>query len=452
MYDRFKFEIICMTGIFMLGMIGDVVWDDPLHWVFAGVILYAAWHLYNLIRLSHLIQSGKKYDGSYPPGLWWIVYKNAFTLRKQSRKRRRKLSRFFKRFTESAAALPDAAVILDQSGDIEWSNPAAGDLLGVTWPYSAGHSLAQLVKNPVFSEYLDGEDKNRPLEIPSPVDQAKILSVYTTPFGKKYQSLLVARDITRSYYVDRMRRDFVANASHELRTPLTVIRGYLEVWRSGNQVPPALSRPIDLMMEQTRRMEETISDMLTLSRLEYSDEPLSATAISVAELLDSIAKEARALSGEKNHDIEVVVEDTRNLSGEAAKLRDAFSNLVFNAVRHTPPRTRIRILWVPADDGADLVVEDGGEGIAARHIPRLTERFYRVDPGRSRDSGGTGLGLAIVRQVLDRHEAELQILSKVGAGTAFRCIFPPQRLIVPGSNPEADQGVAKSGVDSPVQE
>lgn len=429
MYDRFKFEIICMTGIFLLGMIGGVVWDDPFPWVFAGVALYAAWHLYNLIRLSHLIQSGKKYDGSYPPGLWWIVYKNAFTLRKQSRKRRRKVSLFFKRFTESAAALPDAAIILDQSGDIEWSNPAAGDFLGVTWPYSAGHSLAQLVKNPVFSEYLDGEDKSRPLEIPSPVDQTKILSVYTTPFGDKHQSLLVARDITRTYYVDRMRRDFVANASHELRTPLTVIRGYLEVWRSGNQVPPELSRPVDLMMEQTRRMEETISDMLTLSRLEYSDEPLPATAISVAELLDSIAKEARALSGEKNHDINVEVEDTRNLSGDAAKLRDAFSNLVFNAVRHTPPRTRIRILWVPSDDGADLVVEDGGEGIAARHIPRLTERFYRIDPGRSRDSGGTGLGLAIVRQVLERHEAELHIFSKVGAGSTFTCSFPGKRLI-----------------------
>ena len=265
MYDRFKFEIICMTGIFLLGMIGGVVWDHPFQWIFVGVVLYAAWHLYNLIRLSYLIQSGKKYNDSYPPGLWWIIYKNAFTLRKQSRKRRRKLSRFIKRFTESAAALPDAAIIIDQSGDIEWSNPAAGDLLGVTWPYSAGHSLAQLVKNPVFSEYLEGADRERPLEFPSPVDQTKILSVYTTPFGNKHQSLLVARDITRSYYVDRMRRDFVANASHELRTPLTVIRGYLEMWRSGNQVSPELSRPVELMMEQTRRMEETISDMLTLS-------------------------------------------------------------------------------------------------------------------------------------------------------------------------------------------
>ena len=148
-------------------------------------------------------------------------------------------------------------------------------------------------------------------------------------------------------------------------------------------------------------------------------------------MLGFIAKEARALSGDKNHDIDVVIEDTRNLAGEASKLREAFSNLVFNAVRHTPPRTRIRILWVPGDDGADLVVEDGGEGIAARHIPRLTERFYRVDPGRSRDSGGTGLGLAIVRQVLERHNAELHIFSKVGAGSTFTCSFPGKRLIPP---------------------
>lgn len=438
MYDRLKFEIICISGIFMLGMIGGVVWEKALLWVLAGIALYGTWHLYNLIRLAYFILSGNKFQGRYPPGLWGVVYNNAFTLRKQSRKRRRKLTRFFKRFTESAAALPDAAVVIGQNGDVEWSNPAAADLLGVRWPNNAGHSLAQLVRNPVFSEYLDGDEQANALELPSPVDQTKILSVYATPFGRKHQRLLIARDITRTYYVDRMRRDFIANASHELRTPLTVIRGFLEMWDSQGQVPPELSRSVDLMMEQTKRMEGTINDMLTLSRLEYGDEPVSTATVSVPPLLDSIFKEATALSGDKGHLISVSIEDDRNLKGDAAKLRDAFSNLVFNAVRHTPPRTRIRMTWRPCGEGALLEVEDSGEGIAARHIPRLTERFYRVDSARSRDSGGTGLGLAIVRQVLDRHDAELQISSKVGEGTTFSCIFPGKRLATSGEDPGAD--------------
>jgi len=432
--DHLKFEIICLVGIAALGTAGGMVWDAALPCLLAGIVIYAGWHLFNLLRLAHLIRTGKKFQEKFPPGLWAVVYKNAFTLRRQSRKRRRKLSRFLKRFTESAAALPDAAVIIGQYGDVEWCNPAAADLLGVSWPSAASRSLVQLVREPVLREYLEESDQDRPLEFPSPVDQSKILSVYTTPFGKKHQRLLIARDITRTYYVDRMRRDFIANASHELRTPLTVIRGFLEVWNAGSKDYASMERSVDLMLKQTKRMEETINDMLTLSRLEYSDEPVSTATVSVPPLLDSILREATALSGDKGHSISVSIEDDRNLTGDASKLRDAFSNLVFNAVRHTPPRTRIRMTWRPCDEGTQLEVEDSGEGIAARHIPRLTERFYRVDPARSRDSGGTGLGLAIVRQVLDRHDAELKITSKVGEGTTFSCIFPGKRLVAPGED------------------
>lgn len=447
MYDHLKFEIICLTGIFMLGMIGEVIQEQPLPWVLAGIVAYTGWHLYHLIRLSHMIVSGRKFQGSFPPGLWAVVYKNAFTLRKKSRKRRRKLSRFYQRFTESAAALPDAAIIAGQYGDVEWCNPAAADLLGVSWPHDAGQNLAQLVRNPVFSEYLEAGDQARPLELASPVDQTKILSVYTKPFGKKHQRLLVARDITRTYYVDRMRRDFIANASHELRTPLTVIRGFLEVWGDQGETQGDRSRPLDLMLEQTKRMEETINDMLTLSRLEDSEEPVPDATVPVAALLDSILQEAKALSGDNAHAISVEIEDERDLKGDGVKLRDAFSNLVFNAVRHTPPRTRIRMVWSARDDGAQFSVEDAGEGIAARHIPRLTERFYRVDPSRSRDSGGTGLGLAIVRQVLERHDAELQVSSGVGSGSTFMCIFPDKRLTAPGENSLE----AKTESDPPAQ-
>jgi two-component system phosphate regulon sensor histidine kinase PhoR len=432
MFEHLKFEIACLLIIALLGLIGAEVWDAGTAFLLAGTSAYAGWHLFQLFRLSGLILSGGKLRELSPPGLWSVVYRNAIMLRRRSRKRRRKLSRFFKRFVESASALPDAAVVIGQGGEIEWSNPAAADLLGISWPEAAGSELAQLVGNPVFTEFLEGHDQDRSLEFPSPVDQRKILSAYVKAFGKKYQRLLVARDVTRPYYVDRMRRDFIANASHELRTPLTVIRGFLEVWSTQpNGAGSDRDRPVQLMLEQTKRMEETIRDMLTLSRLEEGDEPIADATVTVPDLMDSILNEARALSGDKGHVISVEIEDRRNIKGDAAKLRDALSNLVFNAVRHTPPRTPIRVVWSPCEGGAQLIVEDMGEGIAARHIPRLTERFYRIDPGRSRDSGGTGLGLAIVRQVLERHDAELQISSRVGEGSRFACIFPDKRLAAP---------------------
>ena len=426
-----KFELICLSSIAGLGLAGGMFWNAPLPFLLVGMLIYAGWHLFHLIRLAYLIQTGKQLDTYFPPGLWAIVYKNTHLLKKRSRKRKRRLSRFFKRFTESATAFPDAAVILGHDDDIEWCNPAAAELLGISWPQAAGLNVVQAVGDPVFEEYLGKEDQAHPLEFASPVDQTKILSIYITPFGKKSQRLLIAQDITRSYYVDRMRRDFIANASHELRTPLTVIRGFLEVWDASESKSLEKTQPVKLMLEQTERMEQTISDMLMLSHLEYDDKPVAETAVAIPALLDSITKEATALSGDKGHKINVFIEEQRHLYGSLAELRDAFSNLVFNAVRHTPPRTQIDISWVPHQDGAQLVVRDSGEGIAARHIPRLTERFYRIDPGRSRTSGGTGLGLAIVKHVLTRHEGELQVSSEVGKGSTFSCIFPDKRLVDP---------------------
>ena len=439
-----RFELICLSCVAGLGAAGAAFWGAPLAFTLIGILIYTGWHLFHLARLSYLIQTGYPLQDSFPPGLWEIVYKNAYTLKKRSRKRKRRLARFLKRFTESAAALPDAAVIIGQDNDIEWCNPAAAELLGLYWPHAAGQNLAQAVGDPVFEEYLYSENQAHTLEFPSPVDQTKILSLYITPFGKKRQHLLIARDITRSYYVDRMRRDFIANASHELRTPLTVIRGFLEVWDTQEISPPQqLQQPIELMLEQTRRMEQTINDMLTLSHLEYDDKPSAETNVEIPTLLNSIVKEATALSGEMEHKINVCFAEERHLYGNATELRDAFSNLIFNAVRHTPPRTQVEVSWTPHEDGAQLIVKDSGEGIPARHIPRLTERFYRIDPARSRDSGGTGLGLAIAKHVLTRHEGELHISSEVGKGSIFTCIFPNRRLVEPVMEDTDQPGVVE---------
>ncbi len=424
-----RFELICLTGIAVVSAIGEALWGIAIPLLLAGIVAYCGWHLYHLFRLSDAIRTGKQLPAAFPAGLWGVVYKNAYILKKRSRKRKRRLSRFLRRFTESASAFPDAAVILGQGKKVEWCNPAAGELLGISWPQDAGQTFSQIVADPILQEFLEVENE-KALEFTSPVDQRKILSVYVTPFGKKHQQLLIARDVTASYYVDRMRRDFVANASHELRTPLTVIRGFLEVWKTQNDSPQRL-RSTELMLSQARRMEETIQDLLTLSRMEHDGLPAEEAAVDVPGLLDSIVKEAMALAENSDHAISLVLEDNRHLHGNAAELRDAFSNLVFNAVRHTPPHTVIQVKWTAHGNGAQLTVADNGGGIPRRHIPRLTERFYRVDSARSRESGGTGLGLAIVKHVLARHDAELEISSEVGAGSTFTCMFAPQRLIEP---------------------
>lgn len=424
-----RFELAALLSIAAIGALTEAFWEAGFTSLFAGMLVYTAWHLFNLVRLTNSIRAGRRLNTSYPPGWWGLVYKNAYTLQRRVRKRNRRLSRFLKRFNESAAAFPDAAMIIGQSDDLEWCNPAADVLLGLPWPQASGQNFSDAVSDAVLREYMAEGDHERALEFQSPIDQTKMLSLRVTPFGKKHQRLVIARDITQLYYLNRMRQDFVANASHELRTPLTVISGFLEVLNARNTRLNEKSRPVEVMLQQTTRMEGTINDLLVLSRLEHAEVSNTTEHVCMLELINGILLEASALSGDDNHEITVAVDNGINVLGDAAELRSAFSNLVFNAVRYTPPRSTINIRWAAHEYGAELSIVDNGEGIPARHIPRLTERFYRVDPGRSRDSGGTGLGLAIVKHVLTRHDAELKISSEIGKGSTFSCIFPAQRLV-----------------------
>lgn len=423
-----KSELWRFSGIFLIVFVTSLIIDELWVFIFIAILLaYLSWHVFNLIRLSHRLATGELLQHPYPGGMWREIYEQIHLLQTRKRKSKRK----FTRFREVASALPDAVVILSQNGRVVWCNPEAQRMLGLYWPKSMGQPLIKLIDHPVLKEFLSTGDYSRPLEFSSPTNKAKILSLRMARFGKHADHhLLVARDITQVYNLNQAQQDFVANVSHELRTPLTVISGFLESMHYDGIEQRRWGRSIELMESQAHRMQHIISELLTLSRLQMTDRKRLQEPVFISYLLASIVKEARILSAETKHNITLAADPTVWLQGSSDELRSAFSNLIFNAVKHTPARAEIDVRWYSDETGAHLTVHDTGEGIAARHIPRLTERFYRVDPGRSRASGGTGLGLAIVKHVIDRHDAELRIVSEVGRGSTFSCNFPLESVVI----------------------
>ncbi len=425
-----------ISAIFLIGISGVLLENRWLIAGFGGVALgYLGWHLSVGFRLTYHLAAGEALRPPFPGGLWEPLF---IEVQRLQQAKRRKVK--FSRFREAASALEDAVLILGEYGVIEWSNPAARRMLGLPWPKARGQYLVQLIRHPVLEEYLDKGDYSQPIEITAPGDKSKILSLRITPFGKAHHHLLVARDVTQIYLLNQAQQDFVANVSHELRTPLTVIMGFLE-----NLRPTAAgaelhnwARSVELMESQAQRMKRIIDELLTLSRLQMKQSPPSDEPVPVPKLLASITQEARALSGSSAHNLTLEANPQLWLAGNHDELRSAFSNLIINAVQHTPAHAKVHIQWDTNEAGAHCTVTDTGKGIAARHIPRLTERFYRVDRARSRKSGGTGLGLAIVKQVLDRHSGELRISSEVGRGSSFSCQFPPQRVRLQHSERAAD--------------
>ncbi len=428
MREGLKNELWRLLGVVLGAALVGVIWGDVIPLLFIGVLAYLGWHMLVLIRLSSGLIAGVEFRAPFPGGIWKDVFEQIRRLQSRNLKRKRKQNRFFSRFREAASAAPDAVVLMGKSGEVEWCNPAAQRMLGLYWPKCMGRTLVSDIQHPVLREYLARGNFNRPVEFPSPVNKAVILSLRVTPFGKKHQKLLLARDITQVYHLDQVRRDFVANVSHELRTPLTVITGFLENLAASGSQQPQWTRSIELMQEQAKRMQSIISDLLALSRLDLENRTRSSNPVPIPQLLGAITKEARALSRDQ-HVLKLECDPELLLKGDKDELYSAFSNLVFNAVQHTPARSLIRIQWYADDAGAHLTVSDNGPGIPGRHLPRLTERFYRVDKGRSRQSGGTGLGLAIVKHAIGRHGGELQIVSEVGKGSSFACHFPATRVV-----------------------
>lgn len=341
--------------------------------------------------------------------------------------RARRLAQDMRVLRDAAAALPDGVVLLDEAGRIRWFNHAAEHLLGLSRPRDRGAVLAERLASTGISTWLRG-DRPGPLnEVPAPGDPGCYLSLAMIPVARS-QHLLLARDISTLMRLEQVRRDFVANVSHELRTPLTVIHGYLELVEP--EEVPGLATVLGEMRAQSRRMGQIVEDLLTLSRLEVQENAIEER-VSVSPLLATLRKEAEALS-QGRHEIAFHDDAHRDLHGSPKDLHSAFSNLVSNAVRYTPAGGRIEVRWQnEADGGARFSVTDTGYGIPAHHLPRLTERFYRVSSSRSRESGGTGLGLSIVKHVLALHHARLEVTSEPGKGSTFACVFGPERLAEP---------------------
>jgi two-component system phosphate regulon sensor histidine kinase PhoR len=419
---RTELSIIVM-GALMLVLLGFWYGNLTLA-LLAGVTAYLVWHLVQLYRLHHWLTHGCNAPPPDSHGIWADLTSELWRIQRRTGKRKRKLRRALRRFKESTAALPEATVVLGQYGEIEWWNSAAERLLGLRRPDDRGQRIANLIRHPEFVRRLEAGDWRQPLVMSSPVDSNIWLTLNIVPTAK-HKYLLLAQNTTRLQHLDQVRRDFVANVSHELRTPLTVISGYVEALLDHPEArKPPWKHVLPQVHEQARRMRGIVEDLLLLSRLELDRELTSEEEIAVAMLLRQIHKEATELSGEAKHRILLDVDSRLGLRGNRNELRSAFSNLVVNAIRYTPAGGEIRLRWHADAHGAHFSVSDTGVGIEARHIPRLTERFYRVDIGRSRETGGTGLGLAIVKHVVTRHGGELAIESMVGKGSKFTCHFP----------------------------
>jgi len=396
-----------------------------------GLLGYLAWHLINFLRLQSWIAGRRKNRLPMSYGVWETVFDGLQRDQLRKRKRGRKLIASLADYRRTLATLPDAFVVLSESGSVRWLNRAAESLLGLRNSKDLGKNISTVIGHPILDDALAAGRSSHPLEVPSPVNGALMLSVQVAaPFGNSRERILIARDITSLFRLEQTRRDFLASVSHELRTPITVFRGYLEALQETALFASHWRKPLAHMDLQATRMQTLVDDLLMLSRLEMASGPTKKSPVPVADVLHQIVSEAQILSGENQHDIHLNTDPALSLLGDEKDLCSAFSNLIFNAVRHTPPGTKIEVVWTGGSKGAELVVQDRGPGIAAYHLPRLTERFYRVDTGRSRDTGGSGLGLAIVKQVLDRYEATLKVESNIDEGTTFTVCFPTSLIIV----------------------
>jgi two-component system, OmpR family, phosphate regulon sensor histidine kinase PhoR len=391
----------------------------------AGLGLQMLFNFRNFARLDRwsqrpIVDASLEGEGAWD-GIFGRLYRHEKDLRSQISERDDQIERLF----AALQALTDGVVALDLNQQIVYCNTTAEDQLGLVSKTDLGQPIVNLVRQPEFVAYLEGSDFERPLTLRSERGTDRVLSIHVIPYAGD-RRLMQIKDVTQSDRLDRMRRDFVANVSHELRTPLTVLAGFLETLQEIELDRDDRHRYLDMMAEQSKRMESIVQDLLTLSSIESAPPP-SNDQVDMSNLIDKLRRDAEALSAGR-HTIVADSDGLCDLRGSEPELVSAFGNLVANAVRYTPTGGTVRIEWKVTTQGAEFAVEDTGIGIEAKHIPRLTERFYRVDRGRSRDAGGTGLGLAIVKHSLNRHQAQLDIKSTPGVGSRFAAKFPAGRL------------------------
>jgi len=414
-----------LIGVGALLSVAMLVGGFTGYWGLAFLVafgVYLARNLFYFFNFLNLVRSRALEPTNSPFGVWGDIYEAYFEKVFQDKRRIKRLRSETDQVYDAMNLLPDAHISLNEKFQIEWVNHSAEDMLGLR-RNDAGHKITNLLRQNEMLQYLERQDFSYAIEFYLSAESTRRLSAKIVPYFDKHY-LLIIRDITDAHNLAQVRRDFVANASHELRTPLTVLNGYLELMLdSADSLPVIWANPLTQMHQQSLRMQNIINDLLTLSNIEAEDVELEADYVPVHSMLQKLEAEAQQLSGGK-HQFHFNLESKEGLLGKTEALRSVFTNLVSNAIRYTPDGGDIWVRWYQTPQSMVFEVKDTGIGIAREHIPRLTERFYRVDTARSRSSGGTGLGLAIVKHIIERHNAKLAVYSRLQVGSTFRVEFP----------------------------
>jgi len=420
-----------VVGILLFLVAGTAIgwlYDRPGLGLMAAALLALLWQVFQLLSFDRALRTGNFDNFRQGEGIWEQIFSRFKYQNDKAARRKQRYRQLLLEVRKSTNAMPDGAVILNSVNEIISCNQVAKRLVGLKRKKDRGQRIDNILRDPELVRLLQADDQSLTVELASPMVDGNWLNCRVVPYGAD-QKLLLLRDVTERIRLSKMRRDFVANASHELRSPLTVIAGYLDSLADGDDISPGWVKPVEQMQAQARRMRHILGELLELSRLESAGKASTDEAVDVGRLL------GQARNAFEGHaDIATVVinsESTAELKGTEAEIETVIVNLLSNAVRFTPKDGEITLTWRADADGADLIVADTGEGIDAQHLPRLTERFFRVEKGRSRDNGGIGLGLAIVKHILARYDAELIIGSEPGVGSEFRCHFTPDRVVTP---------------------
>lgn len=419
--------LIAIAAI-IAGVVSVTLGSDWGWMLFSIVVLALLFHQLRQLSLLHRWVSAK---GNEPvpesSGIWDEIFAKMYRHNRDQIRARGRFARLLARSMQAGRALPYGVAILDHDWRIVWCNDAAEAHFSVSLSADAGQVFTNLVRQPEFIQYVNAGDYAEPLELNTARTDGLVLAIQMVPFVEA-QHMLLSRDVTESHKLSMMRRDFVANVSHELRTPLTVMVGFLETVLELKLDAARLRDYLNLMSVQSRRMQSIINDLLTLSALESAPLPHSDEIVDLDALLAQVRNEAEQLSAGR-HRITLIADNGAQIAGNTSEITSAFTNLANNAVRYTPENGEIGLSWSTGPQGGAFSVTDNGPGIEAEHLPRLTERFYRVDRSRSRETGGTGLGLAIVKHALARHQATLEIESQIDKGSRFTARFPASRLV-----------------------
>ena len=414
-----------LVALLLWGIFSAVV---ALLFMLAVLLIVMAYRARQLFKLGEWLNDARIETIPEAGGIWDDVFSQLYKMVREHNQTKQELAAELHHIEQATAALPEGVAILNEMNRIEWFNPLAQQHFYLDAEHDIMQDITYLVRQPEFVEYIHESNFNEPLiMIPARHDDM-VLSVKLIPYGGN-KRLLISRDITQFKLIEAMRRDFVANVSHELRTPLTVVSGFLENLQDMPDLNQEnMARALHLMAEQTRRMDNLVADLLTLSRLENEQSPLREETVDIKGLLDEVDQDGKLLSGGR-HALQMEIASPVKLLGNRDELHSAFGNLLSNAIRYTPEGGAILLRWFERGGQPVFSVQDSGIGIAAQHIPRLTERFYRVDRSRSRETGGTGLGLAIVKHIAMRHQAKLEIFSEEGVGSTFMLVFPVKRSL-----------------------